>query len=202
MKYLLWLMYLITSWFAVALTWFFAPLISLFYYTELRTDVVKRNDKRITTMPRQYVSNWLAWFTTDDNADDEYFWGWYKGDWLDKLIFGKPAGDWTVKEYSNCKIMQYWARVRWLWRNPAYTFRRDILGFERKVGCVQRVYQKTILGNSFIKTVWTNQDGSTAFLIEGGFGFEPLNNIKLGWKAHKGFITLMLAGRIISFRDK
>jgi hypothetical protein len=49
-----------------------SPIACLFVRYELRTDVVKRQNKQVVTMMREYLPTWLSWFATDDNAADEY----------------------------------------------------------------------------------------------------------------------------------
>jgi len=193
-----WLAFYVLGIASTLLAWLLAPIVALFYYKEPRTDVVKRFNKEVKTFDSEYIVKWLNWFSTHDNAADEYFWGWYEGDWLDTKLFGKPAGQWTISEYDNSWLMRYWARVRWLWRNPAYKFCHDVLGFQREDGCLE-VTEKWC---GFEVTTWTNPDGSKAFLVVGGLGFKPFDNMRFGWKANKTFSKLMLADRIISFRDK
>jgi len=193
-----WLAFFILGTASTLLTWLLAPIVALFYYKEPRKDVVKRFNKEVKIFDREYIVKWLNWFSTHDNATDEYFWGWYEGDWLDTKLFGKPAGHWTIAEYDDSWLMRYWARVRWMWRNPAYKFCHDVLGFQREDGCLERV--STWRGFE-IKT-WTNPNGAKAFLVVGGLGFKPFDNMRFGWKANKTFSKLMLADRIISFREK
>lgn len=193
-----WILFFILGISSTILTWIVAPIVALFYYREPRTDVVKRYDYAKKTFDREYIVKWLNWFSTHDNASDEYFWGAYEGDWLDKVLFGNPAGQWTIVEYNNSWLMRYWARVRWLWRNPAYKFCHDVLGFQRDELCTE-VTKKWFV---FDVKIWTNSDGKKAFLVVGGLGFKPLNNLRFGWKANKTFTKLMFADRIISFRDK
>jgi hypothetical protein len=174
--------------FSTILTWVLSPIICIPYRWEPRTDRVKRFDPSYNqyTFLRQYLLKCFSWFGTDDNAHDEYFWG----------VFGFE--NWSIEEYEASWWKQYICRVLWICRNPAYKFGRDILGFQLKEGYTV----KETSGTRFTKTVWTNLDGSSAFLIEGGLGFKPLDNIKFGWKAHKGFDRLMLADRLLTMRSK
>ena len=180
------------------LTWVFAPIIALFYFKELRIDTVKRFNKEVKAFDREYIWKYLNWFATHDNAVDEYFWGFYKGDWLDKLLFGKIVSDWSIEEYDSSPIKRWWVRVRWLWRNPAYKFSHDVLGFQCDEKCIESINKY----KNFEITTWLNLDGSRAFLVVGGIGFKPFNNLRFGWKPNKGFSKLMFADRIISLRDK
>jgi hypothetical protein len=174
------------GYFSTLLTWVLSPLIALFYYHEERTDVVKRFDKNIVTMPRQYICKFLSWFSTDDNAADEYFWGYYGF-----------SQSWSINEYLTSLWKQYIVRVAWLCRNPAYKFNRDILGFERLEGCIET----RDIWYGFERILWTNPNGSKAFNIKGKLNFKPFRDINFGWKAHKGINNLMFADRIITFKS-
>lgn len=177
-------------------TFILAPVGCLFYYWEERTDRVKRlayergeNPYKQYTIARQYLYWPFDYITTDDNAVDEYFWGMF------------DMEDVSLDEYHQSWWLQYYARVRWVWRNPAYKFGRRFLGFD-VVKNAKVVSNHIVIGKNVMETtLWTNPDGSKAFLIEGGFDVPLLKDIKYGWKAHKGFNRLLIADRTVTFRD-
>jgi len=108
---------------------FVVPLVSLWYRWEVRTDTMKRvaHDKglpRYTTFTkmRQYLPKWANWYQTHDNAADEYWYGKY--DDLVNDIF-------TQEDYDKSWLLQYYNRVRWHWRNAAYTFSYMVMGMPK-----------------------------------------------------------------------
>ena len=113
-KYLRWaLLWLPVVFTTVVIARILSPFACLFVTHEVRTDVVKRQNKQVVTMLREYLPNWLTWFQTDDNAVDEYWYGMYP--------FSKYF---TQEQYDNSWLIRYFMRVCWLQRNSAYTFKR------------------------------------------------------------------------------
>jgi len=56
---------------------------------------------------------WLYWMQThDDYLTPKYF----------------LSTDWSPWEFPMNKWEEIWIRMRWLWRNPAYSFMHDVLG--------------------------------------------------------------------------
>jgi hypothetical protein len=97
-----------------------SPIACLFVRYELRTDTVKRQNKQVVTMMREYLPTWLSWFATDDNAADEYWHGMYP---LSKHF--------TQAQYDNSWLIRYFMRVCWLQRNSGYTFKRKFFGMAK-----------------------------------------------------------------------
>jgi hypothetical protein len=106
--------------------YFIVPFISVFYRWEIRTDSMKRvaHDKGLPrytqfTVMRQYLPKWANWFQTHDNAADEYWYGMY-----DDFINNR----FTQKQYDNSRLLQYYNRVMWHWRNKAYGYSYTVVG--------------------------------------------------------------------------
>jgi hypothetical protein len=107
---------------AVLLTWVLAPLLALAAFVT-EDPHTKQGD-----LPR-----WLSWFQSHDFPLDE-IWRPSRGDepWRTDGLFlknfdrfvGKTPADFRVSRW-----LRYLARVYWLWRNPAYGFRAQVLGF-------------------------------------------------------------------------
>jgi len=120
-KYLRWaLLWPVVFFTTVIIARILSPFACLFVIQELRTDVVKRQNKQVITMMREYLPRWLTWFQTDDNAVDEYWYGVYP---LTKYF--------TQEEYDNSWWIRYFMRVCWLQRNSAYTFKRKFFGLDK-----------------------------------------------------------------------
>ena len=81
----------------------------------------------------------------------------------------------TQQYYDTHKIYRWWCRVRWLQRNSCYTFNRKFFGIQKD-------------------SKWAWQYKAIKPLL---FWY---NDINIGYKSHKGFDTLMLAGRVIGLR--
>jgi hypothetical protein len=112
-----------------------SPFACFFIVRKPRTDVVKRLGKKVVTLDRDDLVDWLAWFRTDDNAADEYWYGWYDQDSI------------TSQEYYNTHaIYRWWMRVLWYQRNNLYTFNRKFFGLPKDSPLAWQ-YK----GNSFIK---------------------------------------------------
>lgn len=149
---------------------FLSPFACMWIKRRPRTDVVKRLDKKIVTLNRDYLVGWLTWFDTDDNATDEYWYGWYDEGWAKT----QESQDY----YDAHKIFRWWCRVKWLQRNSCYTFNRKFFGLPKD-------------------SKWAWQYKADIPLL---FGY--YNSVNIGYKAHKNFDTLMLAGRIFGLRKK
>ena len=72
-----WLLYLIPALAIEIFCFFTAPLVACFIVTEPRRDVVKRQDKKIVNMDRDYLHPRLRYWQTHDNAVDEWWYGVY-----------------------------------------------------------------------------------------------------------------------------
>jgi hypothetical protein len=120
-KYLRWALLLPVVFFTtVVIARILSPFACLLVRYEVRTDVVKRQNKQVITMMREYLPKWLSWFETDDNAVDEYWYGVYP---LTKYF--------SQEDYDNSWWIRYLMRVCWLQRNSAYTFKRKYFGLEK-----------------------------------------------------------------------
>jgi hypothetical protein len=109
---------------AVLLTWLLAPLLALAAFATEDPDT-KQGD-----LPR-----WLSWFQSHDFPLDE-IWRPSRADepWRADGLFLKNFRDFAAKtpaDFGASRWLRYRARVRWLWRNPAYGFRAQVLGFAR-----------------------------------------------------------------------
>jgi hypothetical protein len=82
----------------------------------------------------------------------------------------------TQEYYDTHATYRWWCRVRWLNRNSMYTFNRKFFGLPKD--------SKLAWQYKAIKPL--------------PFGY--VNDINIGYKSHKGFDTLMLAGRVIGLR--
>ena len=102
------------------------------------------------------LPSWLNWFMTPDNTLD--------GDATFERINGKS----------------YWAKVKWLWRNPAYSF-----GLRYLSGVYWTSWQgdKTIKDNDNAKAGWclVHANGLFQFTLVAPIGFSRCVYINLGW---------------------
>ena len=114
--------YSLASIVAVLLTWLLAPLLALLAFAT-EDPITKQGD-----LPR-----WVRWFQTHDFPLDEVWRPSTPAElWrIDGLFignFGTFAGK-TPTDFRTSTWLRYLARVFWLWRNPAYGFRAQVLGF-------------------------------------------------------------------------
>lgn len=191
MNLIIWLLYFIPAIAIELLCYILAPVVACFVRTEPRHDVVKRLNKQMVTMPRDYLIKPLMWFQTHDNAVDEWWYGMYNvNHWF------KFARNWMQADYDQSRFIRYYCRVMWLWRNCAYGFHYAL--FSRTKELPLNVYEYGI------------EDAGLWFklqIFKSSFQFElqlPLGkrylSINIGWKAHKFTERLLYANRIISFR--
>lgn len=166
-KYLYWLMLWPFAFMVGLLGRILAPIVCMFIERKPRTDVVKRLGKRTVTLPRDSLVWWLTWFDTDDNATDEYWYGFYDENTTK-----------TQEYYDTHRIYRWYCRVRWLNRNSMYTFNRKFFGLP--------------VGHKY---AWQYKKNLPLL-------FKYYNSVNIGFKSHKGFNRLMLAGRIIGIRKK
>lgn len=97
-----------------------SPIACLFIVKKPRLDRVKRIDNLQHNLMRDSLVWWLAWFDTDDNATDEYWYGMYP---LTKYF--------TQSQYDNSWWLRYFMRVCWLQRNSGYNFKRKAFGLSK-----------------------------------------------------------------------
>ena len=102
------------------------------------------------------LPTWLNWFMTPDNSLD---------------------GDATFKRLNP---PSYWSKVKWLWRNPAYSFALRYLKAPYETA-VQG--DKTIKDNDNAKAGWclVHANGLFQFTVVAPIGFSRCIYINLGW---------------------
>jgi len=102
------------------------------------------------------LPNWLGWFMTPDNSLD---------------------GDATFKRLNT---PSYMSQVKWLWRNPAYSF---ALRYLNNPYYTQVRGDKTIKDNDNAKAGWcfVNANGLFQFTSVTPIGFSRCIYVNLGW---------------------
>lgn len=189
---LLWILYfvpaIVVELVCVLTNW----LVAFFVTSAVRTDVVKRLDKRTVTLLRDYLVAPFYLWQTHDNAVDEWWYGMYNVNHFD---FAKK---WTQRDYDNSRWIRYYCRVCWLYRNIAYGWHYKL--FSRPKELNPTVYTKGVEG----KGLWyLLQVYPSSFQLEAHI---PINNyylsVNMGWKPHKGIDRLLYANRIPPFGFK
>jgi hypothetical protein len=187
-----WLLFFIPALVIELVCYILAPLVALFITKRDRTDTVKRLNRAVVTMPREYIVKPLYWFQTHENAVDEWWYGVYNtSHWF------SFAREWGQSHYDNSWFVRYYCRVMWLWRNCAYGFHYNLFGIPVETN--PKVYTKGIEEQTF----WYELK-----LFKSYFHFEmqvPLLgkryfSMNIGWKAHKLIPNVLYANRIVSFR--
>jgi hypothetical protein len=99
---------------------------------------------------------WLNWFMTPDNSLD---------------------GDAT---FESLNPPSYWSKVKWLWRNPAYSF---VLRYLNNPYYTKVSGDKTIKDNDNAKAGWclVNANGLFQFVFITPIGFSRCIYVNLGW---------------------
>lgn len=194
MKYIIlaivrWILYFIPSFVIEFICYFLAPFVALFITQETRTDRVKRLGNQQVTMLRDYLVKPLYYFQTHDNAVDEWWYGAYNESWWNQ--------DWTQATYDSSRIMRWFCRVMWLWRNCGYGFLYNWLSVP--VEPLVKVCEK---GTE--QSFWYRLEKyENSFKLELTIPiFSHYYSMNIGWKEHKGFPRKLYANRIISFRTK
>jgi len=102
------------------------------------------------------LPTWLNWFQTPDNT--------LNGDATFQLANG----------------ISYWAKVKWLWRNPAYSF---ALRYLNNPYYTQVWGDKTIKDNDNAKEGWclVHANGLFQFTLVAPIGFSRCVYVNLGW---------------------
>ena len=102
------------------------------------------------------LPTWLNWFMTPDNSLD--------GDATFQAINGRS----------------YWSKVKWLWRNPAYSF---ALRYIASPYTTEVLGDPTIKDNDNAKKGWclVHANGLFQFTIVAPIGFSRCIYINLGW---------------------
>jgi hypothetical protein len=99
---------------------------------------------------------WLGWFMTPDNSLD---------------------GDATFEKING---ISYWSKVKWLWRNPAYSF---ALRYLHNPYYTKVWGDKTIKDNDNAKAGWclVYANGLFQFTLVAPIGFSRCIYVNLGW---------------------
>ena len=102
------------------------------------------------------LPTWLSWFQTPDNSLD---------------------GDATFEQLNG---ISYWAKVKWLWRNPCYAF---AIRYLNNPYYTQVSGDKTIKDNDNAKAGWclVHANGLFQFTIVAPIGFSRCFYCNLGW---------------------
>lgn len=102
------------------------------------------------------LPTWLNWFMTPDNSLD--------GDATFQAINGRS----------------YWSKVKWLWRNPAYSF---ALRYIASPYTTEVLGDPTIKDNDNAKKGWclVHVNGLFQFILVAPIGFSRCIYINLGW---------------------
>lgn len=120
MKYCYWALLWIPLFVVGIIGRLLSPLAVIFIERAPRLDVVKRLGKQTWMLQRDNLVWWLSWFGTDDNAVDEYWYGWYD-----------QASTKTQHYYDTHRVYRWYCRVMWLNRNSMYTFNRKFFGLAK-----------------------------------------------------------------------
>ena len=102
------------------------------------------------------LPDWLNWFMTPDNSLD--------GDATFQAINGRS----------------YWSKVKWLWRNPAYSF---ALRYVNNPYYTKVLGDKTIKDNDNAKKGWclVHANGLFQFVLVAPIGYARCIYVNLGW---------------------
>ena len=102
------------------------------------------------------LPTWLNWFMTPDNSLD---------------------GDTTFQEING---RSYWSKVKWLWRNPAYSF---ALRYIASPYTTEVLGDPTIKDNDNAKKGWclVHANGLFQFTLVAPIGYSRCIYINLGW---------------------
>lgn len=183
------------------------PIASLFPRYELRSDTMKRLARELGepeytqyTRMREYLPTWANWFQTHDNAADEYFWGGYKDFINDRF----------AKYYDKSKLLRYYNRVRWHYRNSAYGFSYTVMGAPKGEG-EPDVWEHGVEDSGSlwvqIKTAKNGKWFHYEAQIPSGDG--KYRSVNIGWKTHRsappledGTYNVLYANRLAWFRRK
>lgn len=137
-----WLLYFIPALAIELYCYLTAPVVALFIVRSLELDTVKRLDRQSVWLMRDNLVPWLYWHQTHDNNCDEWWYGRYNDEhWF------SFARAWTQADYDASRLIRYYCRVMWLWRNSAYGFHYAL--FSRPLELANRVYTKGIEGAGY-----------------------------------------------------
>lgn len=112
-----WILYFIPALAIELYCYLAAPFVAIFIVRAYAVDEVKRLGRNRVWLPRDNLVPWLVWHQTHDNNCDEWWYGRYNDDhWF------SFARNWTQADYDGSRLVRYYCRVMWLWRNCAYGF--------------------------------------------------------------------------------
>ena len=169
-----------------------APLIVMFVYTEYRYDRVKRLGKIYALLPRTNLFDFLSGFNTHDNNTDEWWYGCYN---VNHFSF---AQRWTQADYDSSRLIRYYCRLMWLWRNSAYGFNYAWFSKPKSELKYMHEHGAEYQGFWYLLKVY---EKSFQFEAQIPLPFGKYNSINIGWKAHTGKERLLYAGRILGLRN-
>lgn len=159
MKYLYWALLFIPLFVVGIIGRILSPIACMFVTRQLYTTTVKRYGKQLLTLPRDRLVWWLAWFDTDDNATDEYWYGCY----------GKTINI-VEQYYDECAVCRWWYRVLWLQRNSMYTFNRKVFGLRPDSNLAWQYKKDVPLLFGYYNSInigWKSHDGIEKLLYAG-----------------------------------
>lgn len=200
----IWLCKLPFSLIVTLFSWVFSPLIAIGTVRKPRTDTVKRLNKQVVTLDRDYLLPVFRLFATFDNAADEWWYGMYNTEyWV------KSVREWTQADYDGSWWIRYFCRLAWLIRNPAYGWGYYVFGVALSPYDVKR---EVLLGSEDSGKSWsvyTEFENTlchtfTAFQYRAQWFYTSNRyiDINIGYKSHKGFNDLMYGNRFSPFRKK
>ena len=121
------------------------------------------------------LPTWLNWFMTPDNSLD---------------------GDATFEKING---ISYWAKVKWLWRNPAYSFALRYVNSPYETS-VQG--DPTIKDNDNAKKGWclVHANGLFQFTLVAPIGFSRCIYVNLGWNI-RGLVDVNVQPKPLSWQS-
>lgn len=181
----------LTLWLGKLTVKLIAPVIALPCFVKIAEESEVTNfPSEYPNMPREFLVPWLMWAQTHDAPLDEYFVGrYYEGKWTERF-----------------KHNEWFMRMCWLWRNPAYGL-AESLGLEQPmIPLAERTnnnWRKPVTSYEY----WTaaNSKGQRGFMIRGQIKVwgKRYMEYRFGYglyrdspKKHKA----MLYARILKFR--
>ena len=192
---LLWILFFIPTFLSGIVGRLLAPIVVMFITREIKGDTVKRLGKKFVELPRDNLVWWLTWFNTDDNNTDEWWYGVYN-----ILSPFKFIQNWTQEDYDNSKVIRWFCRLSWLWRNSAYTFNRKFFNRPKEDTPIKYFTKGDPKIGFWYELKIFNKSFQLKANIPFGIG-SYYNSINIGWKEHSGIDKLLYAGRILGIRN-
>lgn len=187
-----WALYFVPALAVELICYLTSPLVAFFVHKEPREDTVKRLNRQVVTMDREYLVPLFYLWQTHDNAVDEWWYGMYN-----TTHWFEFARNWTQEDYDKSWWVRYYCRVMWLWRNCAYGWHYFL--FSRPLE-----ENGTKLTKGVKKSFWYELNiFSKSFQLELHLPVGPKYiSINIGWKPHKGKPKLLYANRIFSLKSR